>query len=136
MLEGHRQRPERRVREDWFVPIAQVWVSLDDVPHRLVDLPPVSVHLAHGGPERAALVRVVPRHLVDARLEEGLKLRIDGMLHDAGKPQLVDVQGGGMAVVKDQWQTQMVVRLQVEGRLALQRGKEELGQCPRVVQVA
>ena len=76
--------------------------GVDQAQHQGAHLVAVGLHLGHGGPVVVRVVQVVPAHLVHAHGEDGFQMRVDALGDQAREQQLVDEEGGGVAVVEDQ----------------------------------
>ena len=85
----------------------------------------VGLHARHAGPVVMRLVQVVPAHLVHADGEHRFELRVDALADQAREQQLVDEEGGRVAVVKNQWVAQRDGPLG-PGRVARQGAKQRL----------
>ena len=69
---------------------------------RLADPAAEVLRLGDAGPVVVGLVEVVPGHLVDPDREHRFEAGVDPLGDNAGEDQLVDVEGGGVAVIEDQ----------------------------------
>jgi len=127
MLDAHEYRPEGIVPTD-----GQGQGRLADHPvHRLPHPAPVVPDRRHWRPVVVGLIQVVPAHFVHAHGEHGLQPRVQALLHQAGKDELVDEKGRRMPQVEDQGVTQadrftvigLVLRQQLkEGLVAIEGG--------------
>jgi hypothetical protein len=61
----------------------------------------VGSYLADGGPHHVVFGEVVPRHFVDACLEDALEVGIDGVGDDASHTHLVHVEDRGVPIIED-----------------------------------
>ena len=80
-------------------------------------------------------VEVIPRHLIDADREHGLKFRVKPLLNQFGHEQFVDVEGGGVPEVEDQRVAEWVGS-PVEGLIigqGLQQGFVDIKACVEIV---
>ena len=107
----------------------------DDRVDHVADLAPEVLRLGHARPVVMGLVEVVPRHLVDPDREHRFEAGVDPFGDDAGDDQLVDVEGGGVAVVEDQRVAQGIGP-QREGRIACQGVEQPFVELPGGVEIA
>ena len=75
---------------------------LDEITHQGAHPAAVVTQLGHSGPVVVGFVQIVPAHLVHPDGDQGLDAGVDAALDEAGRQQLVDEEGGGMAVVEDE----------------------------------
>mmetsp|Transcript_2310 Transcript_2310/g.6834 ORF Transcript_2310/g.6834 Transcript_2310/m.6834 type:complete len:212 (-) Transcript_2310:208-843(-) len=78
---------------------------------------------------------VVPRHLVDARLEQDVELVVEARRQRARHAQLVDRERRGVAVVEDLRVSEAVRRWAVVRVRGSQRREQDLRQRPAVLEV-
>ena len=110
-------------------------VVLNHLADHGVGLSAVLCHRGHCRPILTSSAEVIPRHLVHTRLKEGLKEEVDPIVEQSSNPELVDVEDGRVAVVKDLWVAELVVGLADKRISALEAGKEDLCESPCVVKV-
>lgn len=75
---------------------------------------------AHRGPGEGGGAEVVPRHLVNPRLEDVLEVLVLAAREDPREPEFVDVKGGGVRVVEDHRVAQPMARWPIERLGALE----------------
>ncbi len=135
MLETHEQRPQWLVLGDRRMMIRQAGMRFDDPPHGGVDLLAVGVNLLEARPEHFILGHVIPAHFVHTGFKQPLEVGIEWFGDQPGNPQLVGVQGRGMAVVENHWMAQVMIGRTIERLLALKPGEQDFGQCPAIVEI-
>ncbi|MNH04008.1 hypothetical protein D3C79_632840 [compost metagenome] len=74
----------------------------DEVANQRADFGPITAQFGDLGPVVVGLVQIVPAHLVHADGDHGLDAGIETALDEARRQQLVDEEGGGVAVVEDE----------------------------------
>ena len=134
VLEAQEERPQGVVHADGRVAVGEVGVGGDEVADDGIHLLAIGVGLGEAGPQHLVLRHVVPAHLVDAGLEDAFEIGVERRVDEACHPQLVDVEGRRVTVVEDHRVAQVMVGRPVEGLLALQAGKQQLGEGPSVVE--
>ena len=135
MLQGHERGPQRALHRDGRVAVPEIRMRLDHAADRSVHLPAILRDLADLGPVVLCRGEIVPRHLVHARLKQGLELLVDGALQEPRETELVDVEGRGVGVIEDERVPEAVVRRTTERDLPLERREEHLRERPAVVEV-
>ncbi len=75
---------------------------LDEITHQGAHPAAIVTQLADGGPVVVGFVQIVPAHLVHPDGDQGLDAWVEPTLDETGRQQLVDEEGGGMAVVEDE----------------------------------
>ena len=74
----------------------------DEVANQCADFGPITAQFGDLGPVVVGLVEIVPAHLVHADGDHGLDAGIETAVDEARRQQLVDEEGGGVAVVEDE----------------------------------
>ncbi|MNQ66596.1 hypothetical protein D3C85_810900 [compost metagenome] len=110
------------------------WHLLDEVDHPGAHLGAVVSQLGHPGPVVVGLVQIVPAHLIHPDGDHGLDAGVDATVDQAGRQQLVDEEGGGVAVVEDERMTQRD-RLVEPGALIGQAVEQAVVECEGLAEV-
>ncbi|MNO95872.1 hypothetical protein D3C76_875260 [compost metagenome] len=76
--------------------------TLDEITHQGAHAATVVAQFGYRGPVVVGLVQIVPAHLVHPYGHHGLDAGVEAALDEARRQQLVDEEGGGVAVVEDE----------------------------------
>ena len=98
--------------------------SLDELTHQGAHPAAVVTQFGHRGPVVVGFVQIVPAHLVHPDGDQGLDAWVEPTLDETGRQQLVDEEGGGMAVVEDERVAQGIALLNQARSSARQSNSE------------
>ncbi|MNJ52572.1 hypothetical protein D3C77_479160 [compost metagenome] len=76
--------------------------TFDEITHQGAHAATVGAQFGHRRPVVVGLVQIVPAHLVHPYGHHGLDAGIEAPVDEVGRQQLVDEEGGGVAVVEDE----------------------------------
>mmetsp|Transcript_28099 Transcript_28099/g.64835 ORF Transcript_28099/g.64835 Transcript_28099/m.64835 type:complete len:205 (-) Transcript_28099:82-696(-) len=129
MGDAHRKGPARIVHLD------RELRGLKDLTDNLVRSASVLCDVGNWGPLHFVLAHVIPAHFIHPGLQNHLQVRINRVLHEPSNAELVDVNARGVSIIEYHGVTKPVVRRAGESFLALQRGKQNFGERPRIVKI-
>jgi hypothetical protein len=115
MFDAHHDHPPGAVPRDRQLQRHR----LDQVIHDSANPVAIGLHIRHARPVVVLLVQIVPRHFVHAYREQCLISRVDPLVDESRKQELVDVESCRMAEVEDERMSQRI-RSQVERLVILE----------------
>ena len=70
--------------------------------HPTTDLAPIVMQFRHRRPVIMTVIQIVPAHFIDTNRQHRFDMVIDTLIDKPRRHQLVNIEGGGVAVIEDQ----------------------------------
>ena len=130
MLDSHENHPCCRVLPDRKFQGHLENEFIDPFSHRSAIVP----HAVDGGPVVVALMKIIPRHLVNADSHYGFYLGVDACGNESTSDQLVYKKNSRMSPVKNQRMAERFVAI-IKRFVVLNQRKESIIEFPRFMKI-